>query len=376
EDLDGGGIHLANDLFSTEVEIVRRGLGEWMECITRYPVEIAALGILVITIHPMLALQTLLLLSVMAYVLHVEFCHTNRLRRLASDRMNGGLRSLLTRLDTARLIRGLGLEQSQHEQFAEQLKGFNSLASIENAAIESARTPRIRVILCSCAVGAFLLFLIATRVLLKEDELTPAAAGIFIASWGLALPAYRAIIRSASAYHEASIAADKIQRYLDQLPSVSQAVGAKFLQPLNQTLHFESVGYTLPSGRPVLDQVDLKLSAGRLYGLVSTDPLEAHALGCLLPRFIEPQKGRILFDGEDIAWATLESLRAETVLIGRDDPPLSGTVLDNIRGGVGSFTLQQATEAAKTTHAHNFIVRLPGGYETVLSGDDGFLDVG
>jgi ABC-type branched-subunit amino acid transport system ATPase component len=83
-----------------------------------------------------------------------------------------------------------------------------------------------------------------------------------------------------------------------------------------------------------------------------------------------------MIDGEDVAWVTLESLRAETVFVAADDPPIEGTVFDNIRGGQSDLTLQQVTEAAKTTRAHNFIVKLFHGYETVLASQGETLDVG
>ena len=173
----------------------------------------------------------------------------------------------------------------------------------------------------------------------------------------------------------AKTSAEKIQKYLDQSPTVSQAVGARFLQPLAKTLHFDSVTYRTLTGRVLLKELDLKLEAGRTYSLVSLDPLESSALISLLPRFIEPQDGRVFFDGEDIAWATLESIRAETVFVGGNDPLLPGTVLQNIQAGRTDYTLQQATEAAKLTHAHNFIVKLFDGYESDLPERTDLMDV-
>jgi ATP-binding cassette, subfamily B, bacterial len=126
----------------------------------------------------------------------------------------------------------------------------------------------------------------------------------------------------------------------------------------------------------LLDRVDIKLSAGRTYAVVSLDDLEAKAFVSLLPRFIEPQSGQVLFDGEDIAWGTLESIRAETLLVTADDPLLSGSVLDNIRAGRTEVTLSQATEAAKEARAHSFIARLSQGYETTLDGQETLLDAG
>ena len=145
---------------------------------------------------------------------------------------------------------------------------------------------------------------------------------------------------------------------------------------MSKTLHFENVKYQTPSGQKILDGVDFKLEVDKCYAITSADPLEARAIALMLPRFIEPREGRVLIDGEDISWVTLESLRAETVFVAADDPPFEGTVFDNIRGGQSDLTLQQVTEAAKLTHAHNFIVKLFNGYETVLTSQGDTLDAG
>jgi len=171
-------------------------------------------------------------------------------------------------------------------------------------------------------------------------------------------------------------AARQIQNYLNQIPEVGQAVGAKFLQPLSKMITFENVAYATPSKRQLLEGLKLKLPAGRQAAIVATDPLEGQAVAYLLPRFIEPQSGKILIDGEDIAWVTLESLRAEIIFVGGKDSFLTGSVRDNISGGNPTFSLQDVTEAAKVTHAHNFILKLPQGYETVIGEHGEQLDAG
>jgi ABC-type multidrug transport system fused ATPase/permease subunit len=167
-----------------------------------------------------------------------------------------------------------------------------------------------------------------------------------------------------------------VYRYLDRIPEVGQAVGARFLQPLSRLLQFEGVHYALPHGRKLLDGVDLRIPAGTSTAVISLEPLEPRALCYLLPRFIEPQSGRVLFDGEDIAWVTLESLRAETAYVGGTDPFFTGTVLENISCGSANFSLQDVTAAAKQAHAHNFILKLQQGYETVLGEHGEQLDPG
>jgi ABC-type multidrug transport system fused ATPase/permease subunit len=84
----------------------------------------------------------------------------------------------------------------------------------------------------------------------------------------------------------------------------------------------------------------------------------------------------VLIDDEDIAWVTLESLRAEALYVGGNDPFFTGTVRENISGGETQHTLNEVTEAAKVTHAHNFILKLSQGYETVIGEHGEQLDVG
>ncbi len=212
------------------------------------------------------------------------------------------------------------------------------------------------------------------KLLSPTRELTFSGAALFITSIVLLLRAVQKLGRLRTVRQTVSVAADQLYRFLDRLPSVSQAVGAKFLQPVSRTLHFDAVTYRMPTQELLLDRVTLKLVAKKSYAVVSLDPHSAKAFALLLPRFLEPQSGRVLFDGEDIAWATLESLRAEAVFVGGDDPPVRGSVLDNLRAGNTQYTLPQATEAAKLAHAHNFIVRLPQGYETPLTGSADELD--
>jgi len=99
---------------------------------------------------------------------------------------------------------------------------------------------------------------------------------------------------------------------------------------------------------------------------VSLEELAPRAVTYLIPRFIEPKSGRILMDGEDTAWVTLESLRAEAIYVSGNDPSLTGSVKENIQCGDERYSLQEIIAASKESHAHQFIQNLSQGYETVL----------
>jgi len=374
EDVDRMGTVEAIDLFRSDVDVIRQALFEYLYRILRFPWELICLALAAFSVEALLATQWLLLSILGGYLIFRSGLQARRMRDLAADRARHELNSLAAALQSARLIRGYNMDIVEQNQFQERLKRYLDAVQVQNRVEDDPLWLRLATSLAVAVLASFLMFILGAKVL--SSEVHPQGAAVFLAAFGSGLVALRHCRQIPEIRAEISTEAHKVWRYLDQLPGVSQAVGAKFLQPLSKTLHVVDASYRELSGRLLLDHVDVKLTAGRIYALVSLDPLEARAFAYLLPRFIEPQAGRVLFDGEDVAWSTLESLRAETIFVSADDPFLPGTVLDNIRASQADLTLSQATDAAKEARAHNFLSRLPQGYETVLSDQESLLDAG
>ncbi len=360
-------------LFTTEAKRVEEGLVQWLYRLSRFPFEFLALLALALTVQWRLALQCLIPLAGCWYLAQRAGERIRQRRRHAEDRASEELRLLAEGLRKARLVRGYGMETFEHEQFQKHLDRFrNELAR----AARQIRWSEWATWLVVSVTGAIVLLFIGSKVLNSPEAVSVAAAVLLTLTLGAMFVPLTRLWALPSISRDVALAADTIYRYLDRIPEVGQAVGARFLEPPSQSIRFESVTYALPGGRTVLDGVDLKLPAKQIHAIVSLDALEPRAVAYLLPRFIEPQSGRILYDGNDIAWATLESLRAETIYVGGQDPFFTGTVFENISCGSQEYKLQQVTEAAKLTHAHNFIVKLPQGYETVLGEHGELLDAG
>lgn len=381
EDLDGTGHEQAVQMFFPEVETIRGGLYEWVTCLVRYPAELLVLLIIVLSLSWRLTLQWIAPLTLGLLLLDGVRRAAVQKQRLTEDRGQSEESMLLASLKNARLTRGLGIEQTELEWFQKHLERYHSHLVEMSRATDVVNYPQLKVVASCAALMAFLLFLVFDNVLAfssysSTSGLTLAEAVTFLITMALSIHGIQALRALPKTRRELKLAADRVRAYLEKIPTVSQAVGAKFLQPMSKTLHFENVKYQTSGGRKVLDGVDFKLEVDKCYAVVSVDPLEARAVALMLPRFIEPREGRVMIDGEDIAWVTLESLRAETVFVAADDPPFEGTVFENIRGGQTELTLQQVTEAAKLTHAHNFIVKLFNGYETVLTTQGDSLDAG
>ena len=360
-------------LFTHDMDQLRNGIVTWLTRVARYPFEIVVLLTLVLLVDWLVALQCLIPVAGCWYLVQRERERFETARLSAAARIESELRLLAESLQKTRIVRGYGMENFEHEQFQLHMERFTRDAmAVSQRERWSRRTCHLLTALC----GAVVLFLIGSRILHSPNALSFTSAALILASIACLHLPIKALWHLGEHRSEAALAADRIYRYLDRIPEVGQAVGAKFLQPLAKSLEFESVRYNLPNRRNLLDGLDLRLQSGKSYALVSPDPLEALAAAYLLPRFIEPHGGRVLFDGEDIAWVTLESLRLETVYVGGTDPFFTGTVRENICCGADSYSSQQVTDAAKQSHAHNFVLKLTQGYETMLGEHGEQLDPG
>ncbi|HEV3117874.1 MAG TPA: ATP-binding cassette domain-containing protein, partial [Gemmataceae bacterium] len=110
--------------------------------------------------------------------------------------------------------------------------------------------------------------------------------------------------------------------------------------------------------------------------LIAAEEMEQHALVYLIPRFLDPTAGEIRIDNHNLRWVTLDSLRAQIAIVLQHNLVFNDTVAANIGCGDASYTLPQIIEAAKVAHAHQFIQKLPRGYETLIGDMGHHLDIG
>jgi len=171
--------------------------------------------------------------------------------------------------------------------------------------------------------------------------------------------------------------AGQLFAFLDRPGEVGQAGDAEFLQPLSRQLEFDNVSLREPgSDRVLLQDASFSVKCGQRVGIVGPDDLEKHALIYLIPRLLDPNAGEIRIDDHNLRWITLDSLRAQVSLVLQHNLVFHDTVANNISCGDAAYTRPQVIEAAKVAHAHQFIQKLPNGYETVIGELGHELDVG
>ena len=363
-DLSGKETDQAFHLFIQDVGTVQNGVFHWVYGLTRHTVTLVVLLLIAVSIDWRLTLQCIIPLAAAWYFLmqHRKDYELQHARTLVT--IDTELSLLAENLRSTRLVRGYGMENPEHEQFQKHLAKYTeNLEKLKRVEGWGHRIARGLAVFCSCLV----VFLVGYKVLVNPDSLPLSAAVLVVAIFGFFYLPVNGLHELFRVREESTVAASSIYRYLNLIPEVGQAVGAKFLEPMSTALQFENVNYSLtPSSALILKGLDLKIPAGTTTALVSLEKLAPRAVSFLIPRFIEPRSGRVLIDGEDTAWVTLESLRAEAIFVSGNDPCLTGTVKDNIRCGDERYSLQEVIAASKESHAHQFIQGLPQGYETVL----------
>lgn len=156
-------------------------------------------------------------------------------------------------------------------------------------------------------------------------------------------------------------------KFLDRPSEVAQVVGAEFVPPLHHQLEFQGVTLKDPaSGRSLLKNVSLTIPAGQRIAIVGPEETEKHALVYLISRLVDPTSGEVKLDEHNLRWVTLDSLRAQIGMVMQKNLVFNDTVANNIGCGDAGFTLPQIIEAAKIAHAHQFVQKLPQGYETPI----------
>jgi subfamily B ATP-binding cassette protein MsbA len=173
-----------------------------------------------------------------------------------------------------------------------------------------------------------------------------------------------------NSFQQALGASQEIFRFMDEADEVQERPGAIALPAFRERVRFENVtfSYTGANGSEpeILHNVNLETRAGEVVAVVGSSGAGKTTLVNLIPRFFDVTAGAIKIDGHDIRDVTLASLRAQIGVVTQETILFNDTVRNNIAYGQPHVTEESVIEASKTALAHDFILRLPEGYDTMI----------
>jgi subfamily B ATP-binding cassette protein MsbA len=209
-----------------------------------------------------------------------------------------------------------------------------------------------------------LVFLFGFRAVLS-GAMTLGTFLLYLASMASLIRPFKRLARLHGINQQALASAERIFQVLDTPSSVLEHAKARVLPPFHREIVYEHVSFHYDA-QPVLRNVSLTIPFGETVAIVGPSGGGKTTLVNLLPRFYEPNGGRIKIDGLDIRHVTLASLRGQIGLVTQQTVLFNDTVRANIALGKPEAEFPEIVEAAKLANAHAFISRLPKGYDTVI----------
>ena len=243
-------------------------------------------------------------------------------------------------------------------------------ANLRNVRIQSISSP----LMDSIGAVAIAMFLWIGRDEILHGKMT---MGLFAAFIILLFKLYDPVRKFAyfyNSFQQAMGASSSIFGYFDTEDDVKERPHAATLKKFQKLIEFKNVGFsysTEEGEHQILHNIDLEVRAGEVLALVGPSGAGKSTLVNLIPRFFDVSLGSILIDGSDIRSLTLASLRRQVAQVTQETILFNDTVRNNIAYGRPDVKVSVVEEAARNALAHDFIVRMPQGYDTVI-GEKGF----
>jgi ATP-binding cassette, subfamily B, bacterial MsbA len=167
-------------------------------------------------------------------------------------------------------------------------------------------------------------------------------------------------------------ATERVFGIMRTVPNIREKPGARSLPRHSESVEFRNVSFYYQPDIPILENISFSVKRGEMVAFVGSTGAGKSSLLDLIPRFYDVADGEILIDGVDIRDVTLDSLRRQIGIVNQDVLLFHDTIANNISLGSPGINMEGITNAAKTAYAHDFIIKQPNGYETIV-GDRGSL---
>ncbi len=266
---------------------------------------------------------------------------------------------------SARVVKSFVREGYEIDRFDKE-NTANFKANMKNAKYMATLTPTIELV---AALGVTLILWYGGHNVIDGETSPGSLIAFLVYAVNISNPIKR-ITRTIGTIQKALAAAQRVFNVIDLEEDVKNEPDAKALPAVTGNVDFEHVSFAYNKGEEVLHDLDFQVKPGQVIGIVGPSGAGKSTIASLLPRFYNVSGGVIRIDGQDISKVTLESLREQVGIVPQETMLFNGSVYENILYGRLDATREEVEAAAKAANAHEFIMGLPQGYDTML-GDRG-----
>jgi ABC-type multidrug transport system fused ATPase/permease subunit len=356
---------------TNDVQALDQLVTEGMSTLVSATLTLIGTAVILVVLDPSLALVTFLTFPVLLVGSLLFRIASSGAYRATREKIAQVTAYLQETLSGVRVVRAFGQEQRHRSRFAD-LNDQNREANMRTVNLNAAYFPSVE-LLSAVATAAILLY--------GGNQVLDGSATIgVLASFVFYLQSFFDPIQSLSqlytTYQAGMAALDKIFELLDEEPDIADRPDSVELPRVRGEIEFEDVRFSYDGEQPALSDVSLHVPPGQTVALVGATGAGKSTLAKLVARFYDPDGGRVLVDGHDLRDVTERSLRSQLGIVPQEGFLFSGTIRDNIAFGRPDAGDDEVSAAARAVGAHEFIERLPDGYDTEVGERGGNLSAG
>jgi len=290
--------------------------------------------------------------------------HVRQTTRRGQDKLADIQNILHETITGNRIVKAFTMEKWESRRFREAARKLFR-ANLRSVAAQAQSGPLMEIIGMMAVAG----LLWMGRRVINTQVMTP---GVYVAFIFAVFRLYDPVRKFAlfnNSMQQALGATQEIFRFMDEPDDIVEKPGATDLAPFRKRVSFENVGFAYAENGdalPILRNVNLDIEAGEIVAIVGSSGAGKSTLVHLIPRFFDVTSGAIKIDGRDIRDVTLPSLRGQIGIVTQETILFNDTVRNNIAYGQPNVDKAAVVEAARAALAHDFIMRLPEGYDTLI----------
>jgi ABC-type multidrug transport system fused ATPase/permease subunit len=268
-------------------------------------------------------------------------------------------------LQSIQVVQAFGREEHQAQQV--RAASMNTVTAwLRARRVSSLLSPTVGLAIAACTG----LVLWRGSLLILGGTMTVGALTVFLAYLAKFFQPVRDIAQMTNTIAQVSVAFERVVALMDSDRIIPEAEVPTQPAAMRGEISFDRVAFGYDPELPVLRDISFNVRPGQMVGIVGATGSGKSTIASLIPRFRDPDSGTVAIDGVDIRDFALRELRSQIGFVLQETVLLRGTVRDNIAFGRPDATEEEIIEAAKLANAHEFIVRMPNGYDSTV-GDRG-----
>jgi subfamily B ATP-binding cassette protein MsbA len=346
---------------TSDVSLIQNSLARSLPDIWRDGIITGGIVIMLLSLHWKLALVTMVTFPVLMYAANLYGSRLRRLSRTVQERVANLSAILQESLAGIRIIQAFTMEEHEQERFAQENER-SFAAGMRSAKLMALVWPVAEVLLVS---GMLVVVWYGSREVMG-GRLTPGELVGFLGYIGMISQPVNSLVRAFGAWQQALGAADRIFELLDADSLVKDPPDPRVLPKVEGRVTYENVSFAYVPDHPVLEDINLMVEPGEIVALVGPSGAGKTSMVNLLPRFYDPTTGVVRLDGVDLRELSLKDLRQRIGLVPQETILFGVSVRENIRYGRFDARDEEIENAAQVANAHDFILGLPDGYDTII----------